>query len=201
MKAGLLAGALLASPPVELIADDFNRADTATDLGTDWDNDSVWRITSNQARLTGTASSPIVRHVTAMPGDDHWVQGTIIPPTVANDDPTAIIARHTVAGGFYAIEYRGLSHDLVLTRGTSITATTTLDTANAGGAAGSANTVRLEVEGSDLRGHLWNGSSWTLILSATDSTYTTGTRVGISGRRLSGACFVDDFKAGTGYLP
>jgi hypothetical protein len=184
-----------------LFEDDFNRADTGSGLSSaDWANDASWRITSNIAELTGTGASPNVYYTTDMPSDDHWSEGIILPGQWTDGRMMAVIARYTLAGGFYGLAVHGFGgvYSTSLVRGTDISAPTTLDTYVHGNT--SPQHLRLEVEGSDQRGYWWDGSDWNLVLSSTDATYATGTKVGFAGFRFGGAAQCEDYKAGIGFL-
>jgi hypothetical protein len=203
---GMQLGRRAASGPVTLFSDDFNRADSAT-LGANWTPDTTeWAILSNFARLSGTGTARVERVVMSMGGPDHWSEGLVGPPSVANPWVSAVIARFDTTGGTHYAAWKNGSaaqgSRIVLSRGTAASSYTTVATGNDGsGAANSATALlRLEVNGTTIRVWHFYSSVWNLAIDTTDATYSTGNYVGISGYRTTGASSVDDFQAGTGFL-
>jgi len=202
-------------------SDSFDRANTTppASIGA-WANDSVWRITTNQAELTGTGTSDCPRYDTPLLGSDHFVQADLSP---SGDSlwHAAICARMNGASSFYAFHRaetgsnaiywlsRNSSDDMTTMTQIGPTVTFNLDWISGGEVAadGSGEFVlsgyarmRLEVEGSSLRGYIWNftTNTWDLAVSVVDTTYPTGTQVGFGGYRALGSVWVDNWKAGTG---
>ena len=199
---GNTPGVIPCEEPSVLFADAFNRSDSAS-LGANWDEvTALWTIFNSQAYFDGTAFPQLALAATAMPGGDHWVEGVVYPPTT-NPWVSAVVARCDPSAGYahYAVWKNGSSGHITLSRGTSADAYTTIATVlDAQSSATSSARVRLQLDGDELEVWQFYSSAWHLVLSATDSTYATGTRVGISGFRLTGASIVDNFAAGTGSL-
>jgi hypothetical protein len=204
-------GDLPTTGPIVLFSDDFNRTDSASlnTAGTNWTpNSTNWEIVSNRAQMGGTASPQFERVILTMGGPDHWVEGIVTPPDAVNPWVSAVAARYdTGTGGHYAVwkdSTAAVGSRIKLSRGTAANAytliTSTTDTTT-GATATSAAQVRLEVEGTAIRVHLYYSGAWHLVISTTDATYSTGDYVGISGYRTTGSSIVDDFYAGVGYLP
>lgn len=177
------------------ISDAFNRSDSST-LGSAWSEDTgAWEIVGNAVRQTTTgATLRKLRWVGALAPatNDVAVQGsfTVSSSTAVAVGPAVRMASGSTISLYVVVVGIG---GIGLYRFDSGTPTLLQQYVDASIVAGSVVTLRLEAQGSALRGYL-NG---TLRVSATDSTYTSGgVGIGWQDAQSSGTyAAADDFLA------
>ena len=167
--------------------DDFNRADAST-LGGDWKNRSA-AFTINTNRAMGPTGGQICWALanTQASSDDYYVEAVIAAGSTAV--ARGVTARNDgVTSAHYLWSYSGSGFILYRTaNGTSYTQLGSTYTA----APSQPITLRLEVEGTSIRGYV----DGTLLASATDATYQTGRYAGMR-KAGSGLLYVDSFEIG-----
>lgn len=163
-------------------ADDFNRADS-TNLGAGWvEVSGDWSIISNQLSSGNAGGTILLRAATAMASNDNFAQVTIAATTAASQGVACRTNINLSTG--YLWRNNGTSWDL-FTLGTF----TLLATYAAAAAPG--DVAKVQAVGSTIKAFV-NGVERA---SVTDTTYATGTGVGLRADSVSALRF-DDFSAG-----
>ena len=182
-----------------LASDDFTRANTTTiaasgaGLGANWtDTESGGQHYINTNRMTQTSGDHWCKHVTTMGGPDHYVEADI--QGGATDNFVLVNARGPAStlANCYMLLANGSTLELASQVGGTYTP---LDTATITMGANQTGRLRLECEGTTIRGY-WND---VLEITVTgNSDVTTGNFVGINAFATDAdEVFIDNFEAGT----
>jgi len=179
---GIYASARPNTAPPSGVSDDFNRAD-GSDLGADWvEAYGDWSIAANKLVTPVMTTSQLI-HNTPRPSLDHWVQATI--DSAAGS--VGVIARRSDMNNFYYWRWRsGGGYQLYKRVGGTYS--------QIGGTVASGSSpvsMRLEVQGTTLRGYVDD----VLVITETDASVPAGYGVGLrTGTTTS--ITVDNFSAG-----
>lgn len=186
---------------VTRFTDNFNRADSASSLGSSsegWSwttNIGTWGILSNQAsNKATTATVSRARAEVDLGSSNNWAQATYAHGATLVSNQFGVCVRYDPASdGCYQFSMR---EDGTLTRIFKVVAgtQTALTTATTAGLA-VGDVIRLEVIGTTINAYQ-NGS---VIATVTDSSITTGVRAGIYGNQAAGSANnvqCDNYSAG-----
>lgn len=134
-----------------------------------------------------------VTHNTALDGPDHYID--ITAEELATGTVNALVRSNGTTGYVIQIYYDGTAINLETVNGS----TTTYAGTFAGGLSYTAgfHRFRLECSGATFTLKHWNGASFDTVGTVTDSTYTTGNKVGLWFRNNGAKSRVDSLSAGS----
>lgn len=179
------------------VTEDFNRADELLATSANWTELRAGlehTIVSNQCTQVGS-DAPITRHETTVGDADMQAQVEVQAAGWDTNDLVGPAARVDASTGvcYLFIVKKNASTNTTTYRiftwnGTSLTSIQ--EGASAVPPSG-AFTAKIEVEGTAIKGYVDTGGGFSEVVSATDSTYTTGTHAGMYGKGVT----VDNFSA------
>jgi len=182
-----------AAGPVTPLLDDFNRANNTGPPGANWTHMAVGsgKATNNlfiseaQAAAKSGANADYWNPQAFGPNSEAWV--TVVTKPTQNDDPVVLSLRlqnpaASTASGYFAdytfsAKEKDKYHIKVRTNGA---VAATIATANNGPSLVAGDRLLFRAIGSTLELWRFTGSSWTLLLTATDTTYPAAGYLGLA---------------------
>ncbi len=181
-------------PAAASISDDFNRPDENTEDDPNWtEHQWSWGLESN-VQVQRYPGWSLMRWLTPFESTDHFAECTVTDINFSTNEVGPFVRSSGQFQGYGAMAHN--NENLVIKKFTNNAPVADLGSwSESGGFSG--KTIRLEAEGNELRAYV-NG---TLRITVTDSSYPSGTFVGIAGYGAGGtgsanSVKVDDFAGG-----